>query len=66
MNANIVAADVRKGNLYMADTPKKDDVRTYLNVNADYELMAVITIGYPAETKERSSRKNLNDFILNK
>ncbi len=42
----------------------KDEVNSILNVNADYDLMAVIALGYPAKQDQQSNRKKIEDFIL--
>lgn len=42
---------------------KKKGVEKYIGVDAGYELMAVVTLGYPGE-EGRSTRKKLDNFIL--
>ena len=43
---------------------KKDEVAKYLGIASDYELMAVITLGYSREGVTKSSRKKLKSFII--
>ena len=42
---------------------KKVDVAKFLSINSDYELMAVITVGYPDET-EKGERKELDSLLI--
>ncbi|MBN2120023.1 MAG: nitroreductase [Candidatus Omnitrophica bacterium] len=43
---------------------KKEDVRKYLKIDSDCELMAVVTLGYSDEEVSRGCRKNLKSFII--
>ncbi len=43
---------------------KKDEVASYLKVPSDCELMAVITLGYPAGEPEKGSRRSLDSFLV--
>lgn len=43
---------------------KKDEVSALLDVGLDYELMAVITLGYSDEQLTKSCRKSLKSLIL--
>ncbi len=43
---------------------KKQAVEKYLQADSDYELMAVIALGYADEEVTRGCRKNLKSFIL--
>jgi nitroreductase len=43
---------------------KKHEVNTILEVKDDFDLMAVLAIGHPAHRKQKSTRKELNSFIL--
>lgn len=43
---------------------KKKDVQKYLGIDDDFELMAVVTLGYPEEGIEKSCRKNLKNFMV--
>jgi len=43
---------------------KKKDVQKYLGIDDDFELMAVLTLGYPEAGIEKSCRKNLRNFMV--
>ncbi len=43
----------------------KEEVNRLLKLSEQYELMAVIAIGHPAHHKQTSTRKDLNELILN-
>ena len=43
---------------------KKEEVQRYLGTGPDYELMAVITLGYSDEEVTKSCRKSLKSFML--
>lgn len=43
---------------------KKQQVNTILEVKDNFDLMAVLAIGHPAHRKQKSTRKELNSFIL--
>lgn len=43
---------------------KKEQVREFINVSADYELMAVVSFGYPQGKQSPGSRKKVESFIL--
>ncbi|MBW2044479.1 MAG: nitroreductase family protein, partial [Deltaproteobacteria bacterium] len=42
----------------------KDNVEEYLQISSDYELVAVISLGYSDEGVTEACRKNLKSFIL--
>ena len=42
----------------------KKQVNKILDLDEHYDLMAVLAIGYPLHRKQKSSRKDLNEFIL--
>lgn len=42
----------------------KNEVSTILNLSDNYELMAVLAIGYPLHRNQKSQRKPFADFIL--
>ena len=42
----------------------KDKVNSILHISEQYDLMAVLAIGHPAHHKQRSTRKDLDGFIL--
>lgn len=43
---------------------RKEEVERYLKIDSDYELMAVVTLGYSDEEYSQGSRKNLKSFFL--
>lgn len=43
---------------------RKDEVVKYLGVDEDLELMAVVTVGYPAEKITKRARKSLESIIV--
>jgi nitroreductase len=42
---------------------KRNEVENFLGVPKNYELMAVITIGYPRQKQRKSQRESLKDLI---
>lgn len=43
---------------------KREEVEKILNVSSELELMAVVALGYPAESGGKGSRKKLDEVIL--
>lgn len=43
---------------------KREEAEAFLKVDADYELMAVISLGYSDEELTEACRKKLNTFII--
>jgi nitroreductase len=43
---------------------QKENVNRILDVGDEYDLMAVLAIGHPAHHKQKSTRKDLDGFIL--
>ncbi|MFC1699499.1 nitroreductase family protein [Candidatus Omnitrophota bacterium] len=43
---------------------RSQEVEKYLEIDDDYELMAVITLGYPDQQLTKGCRKKLKSFIL--
>ena len=43
---------------------KREQVEQFLGVDSDYELMAVVTLGYSDEEVTEGSRNALNSFII--
>ena len=43
---------------------KRQEVEKFLNTNSDYELMAVVALGYSDEEVTRGCRKNLKSFLV--
>ena len=42
----------------------KDQVRNILQLDEEFDLMAVLAIGYPSHRDQKSTRKQLHEFIL--
>ena len=42
----------------------KKEVNTILNLDDNYDLMAVLAIGYPLHRNQKSQRQSITDFIL--
>ncbi|MCM8789669.1 MAG: nitroreductase family protein [Candidatus Omnitrophica bacterium] len=45
-------------------TNRKKDVAHYLNFHKDYELMSVVSLGYPDEVVIEGSRKNIKNLMV--
>ena len=43
---------------------RKEKVQDYLDIHPDYELMAVISVGYPEEGPTKGCRKNVRSFLI--
>lgn len=43
---------------------KKEEVRKYLKTDTDYELMAVLTLGYSDEEVTKGCRRSMKSFII--
>jgi nitroreductase len=43
---------------------KKEEVEEYLEIDSDYELMAVVTLGYAEKGITKGCRKDVKSFIL--
>ena len=43
---------------------KKEEIKAVLNIPQHYKVPYVITLGYPAESPEQRSRKNIDEIIL--
>ncbi len=43
---------------------KKDQVNSILELEAKYDLMAVLAIGHPVHRNQKSSRKEIDEFLL--
>jgi nitroreductase len=44
---------------------RKKQVHRYLQSSCDWELMAVVSLGYPAEKKSAATRKKLSQILVN-
>jgi len=65
-NMLLYAQSLGVGSCWMGEIlNKKDEVREFLELSDQYELMAVITLGYASESP-KSSRKTLSELILKK
>jgi nitroreductase len=63
-NMLLAAASLGIGTVWLGEIlARKDEVRGILGINEEYELMAVVALGYPDE-KSESDRKSLDEFIL--
>jgi nitroreductase len=45
-------------------TNKKQEASTYLNLHQDFELMSVVTLGYPDEGVTEGCRKPLKSLLI--
>ncbi len=53
------------GNCWLGEIlNRKKEVNISLGIKENFELLAVVTLRYPAKGKQKSSRKKLEDFIL--
>jgi nitroreductase len=43
---------------------RKDEVKRIIELDHNYELMAVVALGYPAHRRQKSKRKTLNEVII--
>ncbi len=43
---------------------RKDEVNRILGLDRNYDLMAVVALGYPAHRRQKSQRKTLNEVII--
>lgn len=64
-NMLLAAYSVGLGTCWLGEIlNKKEEVLKYLSLGADLELMAVVTVGYPAEVVTASCRKALRDLKI--
>ena len=45
-------------------TSRKQDVHAYLNLDQDFELMSVVTLGYSDEGVSEGCRKTLKNLLI--
>jgi len=65
-NMLLTAHSLGVGSVWLGEILKnKDKVNEILNVPTDWELMAVIALGYPVKKKRKSNRKPLRELIYN-
>ena len=43
---------------------KKEKVRKFIKIQPDYELMAVVSFGYPKAKSSKGSRKKMENFMM--
>lgn len=64
-NMLLAAHGVGLGAVWLGEILKSAaEVNRLLQVAPEMELMAVVTLGYPADRNQRSTRKDVNDLIL--
>ncbi len=65
-NMLLAAHSIGIGSVWLGEIlNRKDEVNALLNIGGDYELMAVIALGFPAE-KPRSRRKKIGSIVIKK
>ena len=65
-NMLLAAHSIGIGSVWLGEILKrKDEVNALLGIDGNYELMAVIALGYPAE-KPESSRKKASSLVIKK
>ncbi len=65
-NILLASASLGIGAVWLGEILKnKNNVNSYLEINSDNELMAIIALGYPDE-KPQKDRKPLQDLIINR
>lgn len=63
-NMLLFAQDMGLGTCWLGEIlNRREEVQKYLKTDSDYELMAVITLGYSDEQVTKGCRKNLNSFL---
>ncbi|WP_243371742.1 nitroreductase [Geotalea sp. SG265] len=64
-NMLLAAHGLGLGAVWLGEILKSaEQVGRLLRVSSQMELMAVVTVGYPAETDQRSARKDVQELIL--
>lgn len=64
-NMLLQAYDLGLGSCWLGEIiNQRVKAQEYLKTDSDYELMAVISLGYPDEELTRGCRKKLNNFML--
>lgn len=64
-NMLLQACELDLGSCWLGEIlNKRKDVERYLKADSDYELMAVLTLGYSDEEATKGCRKNLKSFCL--
>ena len=64
-NMLLAAETIGLGAVWLGQILKnKEKVNDILGLDDHYDLMAVLALGYPLHRKQKSNRKDLNEFIL--
>ena len=64
-NMNLEAYSLGLGTCWLGEIlNKKQEVKKYLNLDEDLELMAVLTVGYPDEDITEGGRKVLKNLMI--
>ena len=64
-NMLLQACELGLGSCWLGEIlNKKEAVEKYLKTGSDYELMAVITLGYADEKSAKACRRSLKSFLL--
>lgn len=64
-NMLLTADSLGLGAVWLGEVRKNGEaVSRELGIGDQYELAAILAIGYPAHRNQKSHRKNVNDFIL--
>ncbi|MDD5773059.1 MAG: nitroreductase family protein [bacterium] len=65
-NMLLMAHSLKLGACWLGEIlNKKEDVRKFLKLDKNLELMAVISLGYPVKKKLKSNRKPLQALLIN-
>ena len=64
-NMLLTADDLGLGAVWLGDIQDcREQIRQELGIDAQYQLAAMVAIGYPAHRNQKSHRKHVQDFIL--
>lgn len=64
-NMLLAAEELDLGAVWLGEIlNQKDRVNQIIQISDDYNLMAVIAIGHPAQRDQSSNRKDINDLII--
>ena len=63
-NMLLCAQDIGLGTCWLGEIiNRREEVQKYLKTDSDYELMAVVTLGYSDEEVTKGCRKKLDNFL---
>ena len=63
-NMLLEAASIKLGTCWLGEIlNRKEEVCSFLSLPEDYELMAVIALGYPSKKRHRGERKSLSALM---